>query len=365
MKSQKIGVLTFHRSLNYGAVLQAYGLVKSIEKLGYECELIDYRNERLEESDSIKRFIKTKEILRAGYQFLEMPFWFIRRKRFNKFLKLANISDRIISINQEIEDEYFKFFVGSDQVWNYKVTGLDKSYFFTEIQDKSKINSYAASFGVSTIPEDLYPVYKNGLERFNSISVREPQGAAIVENLTGVSPKVAIDPSLLISKEEWLTLIDNQKKIDGDYIVIYQRAYSESLIKFAQELSRKTNCKIVTINGNPRQFIRAKYILDAGPIEFLNIFANAKFIVTNSFHGVAFSLNLNKNFYVELLDEKFGVNSRLENIIEYFNISDRKIKGNNLVGELKLLDFNIINKKLSEARNDSLDFLRQTVGKNN
>lgn len=361
MKNQKIGILTFHRSLNYGAVLQAYGLVKSIEKLGYECELIDYRNEKLEERDSIKRFVKTKEILRAGYQFLESPFWFIRRVRFNKFLKLTNVSNLVFKVNQDIENKYMKFFVGSDQVWNYKVTGLDKNYFFHDIEDKSKINSYAASFGVSTIPENIHLEYNVGLKRFNNISVREPQGAAVVESLTGIKPKVVIDPSLLISKEEWLSLIDDKKRIDGDYIVIYQRAYSKSLVKFAQELSKKTNCKIVTINGNPRQFIKAKYILDAGPIEFLNIFVNAKFIVTNSFHGVAFSLNLNKNFYVELLDEKFGVNSRLENIIKHFDINDRRIKEDNFIDDIKTIDFGPINKKLIEARSDSFDFLKKAV----
>lgn len=361
MKNQKVGVLTFHRSLNYGAALQAYGLVKSIEKLGYKSELIDYRNKQLEEKDSIKRFIKTKEVLRAGYQFLEMPFWFIRRNRFNKFLKLANISRQISNINEDIEDEYMKFFVGSDQVWNYKVTGLDKSYFFQGIKDKSKINSYAASFGVSSIPEEICYEYKEGLERFNKISVREPQGAAIVKDLAGVNPKVVIDPSLLISKDEWISLLDNSREIKGDYIVIYQRAYSASLIRFAQDLSKRTNCNIVTINGNPRQFIKAKYVMNAGPLEFLNIFFNATYIVTNSFHGVAFSLNLNKNFYVELLDEKFGVNSRLENIIKYFEIDERRIKENTLSENISHMNFDVINKKLEDARRDSLDFLKQSL----
>lgn len=361
MENEKVGVLTFHRSLNYGAVLQAYGLVKSIEKLGYKCELIDYRNERLEERDSIKRFINTKEILRAGYQFLELPFWIIRRNRFNHFLKMANISNRVSKLEQDVENEYHKFFVGSDQVWNYKVTGLDKSYFFQGIRDKLKVNSYAASFGVSSIPKELYDEYKDGLERFNKISVRESQGASIVKQLTGIEPKVVIDPSLLISKAEWISLAGNHKKIKGDYIVIYQRAYSPSLIKFAKELSKKTKCKIVTINGNPRQFIKAKYVLDAGPLEFLNIFSNAKYIVTNSFHGVAFSINLNKNFYVELLDEKFGVNSRLLNIIEYFEIEYRRIKNGTLIEDIIPIDFTSINKKLEEARSDSLDFLIESL----
>lgn len=361
MEKQKIGVLTFHRSLNYGAVLQAYALVKSIEMLGYKCELIDYRNERLEETDSAKRFIKTKNIVRAGYQFVEMPFWFVRRHKFNKFLKTSNISKRVLNIDEDVESKYAKFFVGSDQVWNYKITGTDKNYFFHEIKDSSKINSYAASFGISILPNDLENVYREALTRFNKISVREPQGATIVKKLSGVDAKVVIDPSLLLPKEHWLSLLGDNRKIEGDYIVIYQRAYSRSLIRFAHELSKKTNCKLITINGNPRQFIRGRNVLDAGPIDFLDIFANAKFIVTNSFHGIAFSLNLNKNFYIELLDEKFEVNSRLVNIIKNFDIDDRKIENVILTEKIKQPDFITINKKLFEARSDSLEFLKQAL----
>ncbi len=348
------------RSLNYGAVLQAYGLVKSIEKLGYKCEIIDYRNNELENRDSVKRFIKTKGVMRNIYQYLEMPFWFIRRKRFNDFLNLVNVSNTIFQINKDIEDKYYKCFVGSDQVWNYRVTKFDSNYFFNKFEEVNKINSYAASFGIDNIPREFKDNYIKYLKRFSSISVREEVGANIVESLIEKRPKVVIDPSLLLDKKEWGKLI-NKPVTKGKYILIYQRAYSETLIKFAERLSKITGYKIVTINGNPRQPIKAKYVLNAGPIEWLSLIMNAEFVVTNSFHGVAFSINFEKKFYVELLDSKFGVNSRLENIIEKFGLEERQIKEGNDINIDDEINYININNKLSLEREKSIKYLKDAL----
>lgn len=359
----KVGVVTFHRSLNYGAILQAYGLVKTIEKLGFQCELIDYRNKLLENRDSIARFVKTKGLLRNLYNYFEFPYWSIRRQRFNNFLKLINVGNRKVDcINQEVEMNYYKIFVGSDQVWNYKVTGADKNYLLKELRDSTKKNSYAASFGLSNIPDDIYNYYTECLKDFHMISVREPQGVEIVKKLIGREAEIVLDPSLLLTGQDWKELFKKEDPIKGEYILIYQRAYSKTLLEFAKRLARITGCKLVTINGNPRQIVKAKYVLAAGPIEWLRLMYNAKYIVTNSFHGVAFSLNFNKQFFVELLDEKFGVNSRLENILEYFQLEDRKIDIKSDIGFTQI-DYKSINMKLEQARKESLTFLENALEK--
>lgn len=358
MKKNRIGVLTFHRSLNYGAILQAYALKKSIEKLGVKSEIIDYRNEQLESRDSIKRFYKTKGIARSLFQIVEMPYWFKRRRKFDEFLFKAGIGEKINKFDKAVEEKYDKIFVGSDQVWNYKVTNFDENYFLRNIEDRKKRNSYAASFGISQIPSEYKEKYREYLNDFNFMSVREPAGADIIYKLNNKKVEVVLDPTLLLTKEEWHELASKQS-LDYDYIVIYQRAYSKSLIEYAQRLAQQHNCKIVTINGNPRQVIKAKYIMDAGPEEWLALMKNSKFIVTNSFHGVAFSINFNKQFYVELLDEKFGVNSRLTNIIDFFNLKNRMITNNRC--EESIIDYSEINKKLEEERKKSLSFLKAAI----
>ncbi|WP_214769013.1 polysaccharide pyruvyl transferase family protein [Exiguobacterium sp. s133] len=365
---KKVGVLTFHRSLNYGAVLQAYGLVKSIEKLGYNAEIIDYRNLELEKRDSYKRFYSTKGFVRSAFQILESPMWFIRRKRFDNFLNKIGKSKEISDINNKISQGYFKIVVGSDQVWNYKVTDSDKNYLLGETTDHFKKTSYAASFGVSTIPIEKTDMYSKYLKSFNSISVREPAGANIVTEMGLRKPQVVIDPSLLINRNEWLELANSSKKKytkpGRKYLVIYQRAYSKTLVEFAKKLAEINNIEILTINGNPRQPLKATYVQTAGPEEWLDIINNAEYVVTNSFHGVALSLNLNKELYVELLDEKFGVNSRLENIINIFKIQSRVINSSISLKE-DYMNYIEINKLMSEYRKDSLIYLSEALEKGN
>ncbi|WP_034549721.1 polysaccharide pyruvyl transferase family protein [Carnobacterium funditum] len=354
-----IGVVTFHRSLNYGAVLQTYGLVKAIESEGYEVNVVDYRNDQLENRDSYKRFFKTKGLFRIIYQYLDLPFWIIRRNKFDAFLSNIVSGKRYTEIGSEADRDYDSFMVGSDQVWNYKITNSDENFFLNKITNNIKKNSYAASFGISKIPKDKNEYYQKGLNNFNCISVREDTGAIIVEKYKQYKPEVVLDPSLLLNKEEWISVSD-KSKLKYDYILIYQRAYSKTLIDFAKRISEENECKIITINGNPRQKVNGKNIIDAGPEEWLSLMNNAKYIVTNSFHGVAFSINLNKEFFVELLDEKFGVNSRLDNIIKLFNLEDRLIK-NNLKKNLDKIDYLKVNEILEKNRIQSKKYIRNTL----
>ncbi|MDI3236270.1 polysaccharide pyruvyl transferase family protein [Exiguobacterium antarcticum] len=366
---KKIGVLTFHRSLNYGAVLQAYGLVKTIEKLNYEAEIIDYRNNELEKRDSFKRFYSTKGFVRSAFQIIESPMWFIRRKRFDDFLETIGISNKLVGgIDTKSAQQYSKIVVGSDQVWNYRVTDSDSNYLLGEITDHFKKASYAASFGISDIPNEKKGMYSKYLKSFNSISVREPAGANIVMEMGLDKPQVVIDPSLLLTKNEWLEVANksNKKyvKPGQKYLVIYQRAFSKTLVEFAKKLAEIKNIEIVTINGNPRQPLKAIYVQTAGPSEWLDIINNAEYVITNSFHGVALSLNLNKELYVELLDEKFGVNSRLENIIDIFKIKSRVINNVNF-GKEEKVNYTEVNELMFKYRKESLVYLSSALDKGN
>lgn len=357
---KKIGVLTFHKVINYGAALQAYALASRIKLEGYNCEIIDYRNKILEDKNTLRKFSKIKSISRILYDIFELPFWVIRKKRFEKFMGLVPHSHRTNSIDDKFSESYYKLFVGSDQVWNYKITGFDKNYLFCNLSDNKKKNSYAASFGVENIPSELVEEYRVNLSKFNNIAVREKTGVDLINKICEEEVIEVVDPTLLLTKEQWQSLT-SKRLIKEDYILIYQLAYSENLIRFAKQLAAETRMKIVTINGNPRQPINAQYILTAGPIEWLNLMENAKYVVTNSFHGVAFSINLNKEFFVDLLDEKFGVNSRINNILSSFKLENRKIKSNRSLTQFEKIDFKDVNRKLDELRNLSVNYLRKSL----
>ncbi|MCC5893807.1 polysaccharide pyruvyl transferase family protein [Exiguobacterium sp.] len=366
---KKIGVLTFHRSLNYGAILQARGLVESVKKLGFESELIDYRNENLEKRDSFQRFYTYEGLVRNIFNIIEMPFWLIRRKKFDSFLNDTGVSPTIKTINDNTTKDYTKLIVGSDQVWNPKVTNYDTSYFFSDVSNHSKKVSYAASFGVSELDAKSEAVYKPYLSNIKNISVREETGVELVKGMIDLEPDLVIDPSMLLNKEEWRSIYKKQfplPLIKEKYIVIYQRAYSNSLIAFAKKLSKSKNCKLVTITGNPRQLIKGKYVQGAGPLEWLNIVDNAEYVVTNSFHGVAFALNLNKNLFVEYLNPKFAVNTRLENIIKNFQIEHCLIDTEQSDESFESLfnrsiDYEKLNLSLEDYRTASNRFLESVI----
>lgn len=355
----KIGIINFHRAPNYGAVLQAYALSETIKKLGGNPVTLDYINISMDRAYNPKNY-NHKSIK----SLLATIIIYSRLKKKNKcfedfrikYLDLYEIKDL-----QTLEREGFiKFIVGSDQVWNYMITQFDKAYFLNFVSDFRKKNSYAASFGFDHIPDEYIDEYKELLADFNHISVREAQGAAIIMNLLNRKAEVVLDPTMLLLKDDWnkLSRTYMEKK---DYILIYQLAASQSLLDFAVVLSQETKCEIVIINDAIIKKIKAKYVTGIGPQEFLSLFLNAKYIITNSFHGTAFSINLNKMFFVEMSQPTAKVNSRLENILDTFELRNRQIVNGKNDNIFSKIDYFRINKKIEIERQKSLNYLKRIL----
>ena len=358
---KKIGILTFHQCINYGAILQTFALQKYLNRFdNVNAEVINYENKTFKEKYTIRRFFKKQKISYFIYNYLVMPFWFIKKHRFNKFTKKNIKISKLCKNSSQIKD-YDLYVVGSDQVWNLSTTNYDYTYFLDFVCDNKKKSSYAASFGVDKLPAVATEKVKKLLSSFNSISVRENQGKSIVSTLVKNNVDVVLDPTLLLNKDEWLKYASNCNKSNEKYVLIYQLAYSKSLVNFAKKIANKKGYRIVTIDGNPRQFIRAKYVLSAGPSEWLKLFFNAECIVTNSFHGLVFSLNLNKNFFFEYLKNGITVNSRLKNVAEIFKIEDRLIDNNLNNTEYNNPDFEKINKILDFERAKSYKWIENNI----
>ena len=202
----KIGIITFHRAVNYGAVLQAYALQHALEGLGAQAEILDYRNRYIEscydpyslKGNKLKALAKIA--LLGG----------VRRKKneafrsFNK--KYLRLSEAVYKDSEQLagaEKFYDAFITGSDQVWNTSCADFDPAYFLTFVKDKKKKNSYAASFGLSEIPKEYEAEYKKRLAGYRQISVREAQGRALVKELTGRDVPVVLDPTLLLTEKDW------------------------------------------------------------------------------------------------------------------------------------------------------------------
>lgn len=361
----KTGILTYHDTTNYGAVLQAYALQEKINNLGSECEIIDYKCEAitdrykiipLTECKNIKQFIKSL-LTNKNNRILMKKF-----KEFNeKYQKLSSLEYNKETISQ-VNDLYDCFITGSDQVWNLELSNEDTTYMLDFVTDMKKKKSYAASFGYKEIPDKYVALSKKMLGDFETILVREEQGKSIIEKNLNRQAKVTIDPTLLLNKTEWDKLIENGNK-EEDYILLYIIAPNKEIINFAKRLAKKEKCKIIYLNHSYKDIFGVKNIKTASPEEFLKYVRNAKYVVTTSFHGVAFSVNFEKQFFYALSKENGNFNSRIENLVNILNLKERII-GKNL--ELyKNINYDKVNYLLENERKNSIDSLKEILGEKN
>lgn len=363
---KKIGIITFHKACNYGAVLQAYALQNVLQKNcnEYDVEIIDYYCPAIEDRTKMFYFIKdgsvVKNILRFLYQFVPKMKKIMRFKEFRKkFFKLTKQKYNKYNIN-DISDEYEIIFTGSDQVWNYKSTGEDKNYFL-QFANKSTIKcSYAASFGF----ENIISEYKNEILRmiddFEFVSLRENIGLDLLREKLCISPNVNVDPTLLLTKEEWED-VEEEVRVSGEYILLYCILKTNNLIEYTRNLSRNTGLKVYSI-GNHRDYKEFIQLKSVSVGEFLKLIKNAKYVVTTSFHGTVFSILYHKQFVTEL-NTKGAYNSRVEYLLNLVNLNERDI--------LKLSDniddrvnWDNVEENLNKCRSDAKKYFDMIKGRN-
>lgn len=351
----KLGIITFHRAKNYGAVLQTYALNKATQDIGIDSEIIDYRENKIENDYSF--FKEKKKILK---DLINYPLKIGKWKKFDNFLKENVNLSKIYKSSEELQhanESYDCFLTGSDQVFNLKMTGNDQNYFLNFVKNPLKKNSYAASFGQKEIPYDKKEEYKSLLKDFNNISIRENDAIKIVKDLVDKEPRIDVDPSFLLSKEQWESLSEKPKE-KNKYILLFVMQKNKSIFDFTENLAKKTGYKIIFITDGYKKLIKAKHKRTVSPKQWLGYFSNAEYIVTNSFHGLAFSLIFNKNFFVELQKKPATGNSRLETILEEYSLKDRLIKEGKNDEIDKKIDWNFVNSKMNANKEKSLKYLK-------
>ncbi len=356
----KIGIITYHRAKNLGAMLQSYALQKTLEKYKGKCEIIDYRNEKMEESYKVKKIWECKSLkekiknilfMKKNKAFEEV------RKEFNE--KVQTISTKKYNKNniKEANNDYDLFVTGSDQVWNVKLNYDDENYFLNFAEDNNKKNSYAASFGTNKINEEQKEKICNQLKTFNKISVREEEGKNVVRELTGRNSELVLDPTLLLNKYEWENMINNERIEKEKYIFVYVIAYTPTLLEFARKLGKERNCKVICFHTSYQKYRGMKNLTKVSPQDFLNYIKNAEAVVTSSFHGMCFSINLQKEFYYELDENKVNNNSRLKTLATTLNLEDRRIINGKCINNR--INYSEVTKKLEAERKKSIQFIEE------
>lgn len=354
----KIGILTFINTLNYGAVLQAYALQEKIKSFGYEAEIIQYTNEAIldkEKGNSLKAMFNPKNLFRKLVMGSTMK---RKEKNFNQYEKEHIISgynfdeNNIIGINKY----YDKFITGSDQVWNMYITENDWHFYLDFVDNSDKKISYAPSFGNVEFPVECKEKAGILLNDFPKLSVREASGQKLIKELTGRDVTVVVDPTLLLTKQEWESKIKFTPDIEH-YILVYFPHNKKLVFDFVEKLKSKTGLPVVYLSISPRKQEGTYTIYDASPDEFLGWIKNADYVVTGSFHGTAFSINFEKQFFYEPLS-KNGLEGRIDNIVRITGTQNRCISDEKLDD---IIDYELVREKLNKIRNDSAMWLKNSL----
>ena len=353
-----VGIITYHAAHNYGSALQAYALFKFVEAFGHHAEIINYRTDR---QDNIYRLYNKSNnvmgVLRNAQSFCYRGKLKEHHSRFDNFLleysKLSGDEIRNPAELKNLNKKYECFICGSDQIWNPNCVDFDTSYLLDFVNDKKRCISYAPSLASDSLKENWRCVFNRELSLFSDLSVREQSGAKIISEITGRCVKEVLDPVFLIDKSVWKEFVSVQNK---KYILCYFIGDIPGMRKYAQELSKKYRLPIVVINKNLRD-LKMKCIkkYESGPIDFVNLIANASAICTNSFHAVAFSLIFNKEFHVFV--DNISVNTarcRILEILDSVNLSDRVVKDvNALLPAMGNKDFeyhDVLDDMISQSR---------------
>lgn len=363
---KKIATITFHSSYNYGSHLQAYALQEFIKEISNEP--IDYKiiNLRTQvqknmyknvfENSGLKNFLKKIVLLKYKNDF------FKKADNYEKFLSNKLLVTKEYNTYDELKKENFDFdyyISGSDQLWNLQAKDFDWSYYLEFVKIGKKI-SYSASFGpkVQTWNSEDKERVKKDLYQYNFLSVREQGSFNNVKELTGIEPKIHVDPTMLLKKNDWLKLIDEKPIIKKDYIFFYDLKGRKEDINLVKEISKKLDMPVViskymSIDVHFSKFEKHYY---CGPLEFLNLLYNSKLVLSSSFHGNVFSVILNKPFFALNGKNDFRINTMLEK----FNLSDRSISSNEVDDKLKYvydIDFSNAEKVFEKERLNSKKYL--------
>lgn len=368
----KIGIATIVDYKNYGNRLQNYALQEVLKSLGGQVETIvntPYRPEP--ESSAFKRYaLRMKELgLRGNIDRIvdkakgdpKGKLLNEKKAQFKDFTK-EYIDETEYTVNPESIPndlgELFDFFVtGSDQVWNPNYR-KGSPFDFLTFAPTSKRIAYAPSFGVSSIPKEFNEDYTKWLSDFAHLSIREDAGAALIKKLTEREAPVLVDPTLLLTKEDWKNFSrEPVVKPSKKYLLTYYLGtLSSDKQTFIETIARENDLEIV----NLASYSDSKYYT-IRPDEFVDMINNAEIFLTDSFHGAVFSIILERPFVVfDRIGNVPSMNSRIDTLLSKFDLMDRKFD-NIEKSNLWNVDFNHVPSILVEERNKSLVYLKEAL----
>lgn len=361
---KKTATVTWLNYRNFGTYLQAYALQKAVEGLGYSNKVID---DALVKAPK-KRFSPVR-MLRS------VPFLYPKRAEFNRKISASiaqfdSFKNRCISVDkdwkskEDLAERYDIYIAGSDQIWSPTVHYDD--FYYLGFTDRTKV-AYAPSLGTTVYPDSMVPAVRAHLESFAALSVRERQGAEILKDKLSLDAQVVADPTMLLTREEWDSLVPESQASERPYVLCYfltyNKAYLDSVRKYCR--TKGLDMKLLVVSHDFVGVCGAEEIY-TGPEGFLKLLKGAETVMTDSFHATIFSLIFRKDFltFKRFKDGTSGSqNSRLENLLARMDIADRFVSETSLHLSEIPVDHDRISEVLKDMRTESLRYLAEALGK--
>ncbi|MCK9609083.1 MAG: polysaccharide pyruvyl transferase family protein [Methylomonas sp.] len=373
---KKVGIVTFHFAINYGAVIQAYALVKGLRDLGVDANIIDYHPDYVVKGGSFKLPNNRKNIranLVTIYQKLISIYSFFQNdyglnRKFcsfrNKHLHVTGNVYKSIHDLKSSAPNYDVYVCGSDQIWNpSEQFGVDPAYFLSFGSDQVRRVAYAPSFGKDVLDEIYHHEVGELLNDFDVLSVREKSGVELAHKLSGRDVYWMPDPTILLTDYTPIVHAPGRQK---PYMFSYVLRSGEGIMEIQAHIAHKLSLDILVPHNPMRRWKVIGETIYPGPEEWLGYIKYADFVVTNSFHGTVFSILFNKPFItIGLAGKKSGLNARAIGLLKRLGLEHRLLTDLSIENANKLLYENIdwgeVNHKISEWRGEALEFIDKEI----
>lgn len=346
----KIGIITFHRTTNFGSLLQTYGLYKKIELLGETPEIIDYRCDEIESREELNNQIKFT-VRELAKRVLFYPTIKRKAEKLYAFLeKNTQMSNPVYADNIQ-QLSYDKIIVGSDIVWGRDITNHDYNYFLEFCDEDEKKYAFSSSVGDYTVYDDDEYIGKL-LKHFNKIAVREEEAQNWVRKLADKEADLVCDPTMLLTIDEWEQVV-RPVKYTEEYVLVYFDSPGSKCLQDAINYAEKKKLKVFYINYG----LHAKNTKTVKPTsleEFLGLVKHATTVFTASYHGMLFSLYYNKQFYFYTRAHS----SRVISLAKILGVEERL--GDSGIVDTDI-DYSIVNEKINHFRNKSIEILGEML----
>lgn len=365
----KTGILTFHCADNYGAMLQAYGLKTFLKTIEPDTEIVPYEPFFMRGRHWLIPWypgISPGAMIRSGVCRIRTIFsdYILQKKRMKTFrTRYLTPGLRPVRTLKGLKHLTYEVYVlGSDQIWNPDITfGLRRAYFGAFSNGYKKfVIAYAASLGGNSLDDSYDQEMRLLLANVDRLSVREKAAVPYVSRMAGKEVSAVVDPVFLLDVDEWKKIEVLPKK--RNYILVYKTEKNEKLMECAKKLATEKNLPVIELKYQKGIQSEDKQIIveiGAGPAEFLGYIHHADYVVTNSFHAMAFSIIYQKKF---LAFEHSTRNTRLENVLEQCALEKRMVRNESEPHDIDAVtDWTKVKENMRQMRKDSILFLRESM----